>query len=30
VKPEMHALRAKARFFISPSLEAQILSIAGE
>jgi hypothetical protein len=30
VKPELRALRAKARFFIAASLEAQILSAADE
>jgi len=30
VKPEVHALRTKARFFIASSLEARVLSAAGE
>lgn len=30
LKPEILALRARARFFIAPALEARILSIAGE
>jgi len=30
VKPEIQALRAKTRFFLSPSLEAEVLSAAGE
>jgi predicted nucleic acid-binding protein len=30
VRPEIQALRDKARFFIAPSLEAKVLSAAGE
>jgi predicted nucleic acid-binding protein len=30
VQPEIHALRTRARFFIAPSLEARVLSLAGE
>ena len=30
IEPEIQALRTKARFFISPSLEAKMLSAAGE
>jgi predicted nucleic acid-binding protein len=30
VKPEIDALRNKARFFITPALEAEILKAAGE
>jgi predicted nucleic acid-binding protein len=30
VKPEMQALRIRGRFFISASLEAQVLTAAGE
>jgi predicted nucleic acid-binding protein len=30
VQPEIQALRTKARFFVSPSLEAAVLSTAGE
>ena len=30
VKPEMNALRVRARFFLSPRLEQNILEIAGE
>jgi uncharacterized protein len=30
VKPEMDLLRSKARFFVSPDLEAKILAAAGE
>jgi uncharacterized protein len=30
VEPEIRALRSQARFFIAPSLEARVLSLAGE
>jgi len=30
VRPEIHSLRAKARFFIAPALEVRVLSLAGE
>lgn len=30
IRPEIRALRAKARFFLSPSLEAEVLAAAGE
>ncbi len=30
IRPEINALREKARFFIAPSLEAKVLSLAGE
>jgi predicted nucleic acid-binding protein len=30
IKPEMHLLRSKAHFFVSPALEARILAAAGE
>jgi uncharacterized protein len=30
IKPEIHALRSRARFFLSPALEASVLSTAGE
>ncbi len=30
IKPEINALRNKARFFIASSLEARVLSLAGE
>jgi predicted nucleic acid-binding protein len=30
LKPQVDALRAKARFFIAPSLEARILAEVGE
>lgn len=30
IKPEIEALRTKARFFVAPSLERQLLAMAGE
>jgi hypothetical protein len=30
VKPEIHAFRDKARFFIAPPLETRILALAGD
>ena len=30
LRPEIQALRNKARFFIAPSLESQVLTAAGE
>jgi predicted nucleic acid-binding protein len=30
IKPELEALRTKARFFVAPALEAAVLATAGE